>query len=63
MVFHFDFRLFVVSTNVGGVPEVLPPYLNLLVEPTAEGKKSIEFNLLNSCKKIDGAISEPDPGA
>lgn len=29
--------LFVVSTNVGGVPEVLPPHMIQLTPPTAKG--------------------------
>jgi len=31
------FRLQVVSTNVGGVPEVLPSHLIHLSEPSADG--------------------------
>ena len=31
-------RLQVVSTNVGGVPEVLPPHLIRLAEPSAKGQ-------------------------
>ena len=37
---HTDlsFRLQVVSTKVGGVPEVLPPDLIRMAEPSAKGK-------------------------
>jgi len=31
----------VVSTNVGGIPEVLPPHLIRLAEPSAKGYSSV----------------------
>jgi len=34
-------RLQVVSTSVGGVPEVLPPHLIRLAEPSAKGGSSV----------------------
>lgn len=40
---------FVVSTNVGGVPEVLPPHLVALADPTPD---SIERALRSAIEKV-----------
>ncbi len=39
IVVFFFFRLQVVSTRVGGVPEVLPPELLRLAEPNVPGDR------------------------
>ena len=44
--------LFVVSTNVGGVPEVLPPHMIHLTPPTAKGTTSPLLSLYQSIPDI-----------
>ena len=38
-----SFRLKVVSTNVGGIPEVLPPDMIYLCEPSIKGHYQVLF--------------------
>lgn len=45
--------LFVVSTNVGGVPEVLPSHMCYLCEPTENDVLRKTVKAINNIKKID----------
>ncbi|KAK7067098.1 hypothetical protein SK128_011268 [Halocaridina rubra] len=49
----------VVSTNVGGIPEVLPPHLILLAHPNVESlTKTLEFAIERELRNVPG---RPDP--